>query len=358
MKVTENQYVPVLKWRQAEYQSLFKLNTKQKAEVVPLIVIPPIEYDFEKREPTRTVQEHIDKFINRYFVKWETRGAFIDIFPDLHDAKMDNGESVLQYIFDYLNEKECNAVPVLSRLPDTIYHCCSIALKNENGIAVRIHPDNILDDSMASCLEHLTQVAGFSNEDIDIIVDIKKPESFEPVGEFASALVGLFNSIHHIDEYRSFILLGTSIRLPEIQKPGGHLFRYEWALYKEILKLRKSLSRVPTFGDYTIETPDFASNLDFTKISPSAKIVYTTDNDWYVVKGIAYKKDTKQMISLSKEIMKSKYYKGPDFSYGDKRIKEIVDQQAKPGNLTTMKNVGISHHLSFILEQLSKNLSI
>lgn len=219
---------------------------------------------------------------------------------------------------------------------------------------LRIKLDTILDGSLSSIISHLYNHQGILNKDIDIIIDLQRPEDFEPIVEFAAALASILNSIEDIEDFRSLIFLSTSIRLNEIEKPGGFLLRYEWALYEETIKEQYHLRRIPTFGDYTIETPDFASDLDFRKISPSAKIVYTIPNKWLVVKGSAYPKDTSQMLNLNREIVKSRYYSGPDFSFGDKRIKEIVNSKVKPGNLTTMKQVGISHHLAFILSSLSK----
>lgn len=354
MKISESQYVPVLKWRQAEYQSLNRLFASQKSDIVPLLVVPPIEYDFKTRQPVKSIQDHIVKFVDRYINKWGDRKSLIDLYPSLHDSQMDSGESVMEYIFRVLNENNCRAVPVLSSVPDTIDSCCRIAIRDKKGIALRIKLDNILDGSLLSITSQLNNHEGILNKDIDIIIDLQRPEDFEPIDEFASALASILNSIEDIEDFRSLILISTSIRLNEIEKPGGVLFRYEWALYAEIIKEQYKLRRIPTFGDYTIETPDFSPDLDFRKISPSAKIVYTVPNEWLVVKGSAYRKDTSQMFNLSKEIVKSRHYSGPDFSFGDKRIKEIVNSEAKPGNLTTMKQVGISHHLAFILSSLSK----
>ena len=42
-------YVPFLKWRLAEYQSLLRLSDNAKDLITPLLMIPPIEFDFEER---------------------------------------------------------------------------------------------------------------------------------------------------------------------------------------------------------------------------------------------------------------------------------------------------------------------
>ena len=41
-------YIPILKWRQGEYLALDRLEDRVKDKVLPLIEIPPIEWDFEK----------------------------------------------------------------------------------------------------------------------------------------------------------------------------------------------------------------------------------------------------------------------------------------------------------------------
>ena len=47
MPLGSEAYVPSLRWRQAEYQALLRLDESIKDRIVPLITIPPIEFDFE-----------------------------------------------------------------------------------------------------------------------------------------------------------------------------------------------------------------------------------------------------------------------------------------------------------------------
>ena len=41
-------YVPILKWRQGEYLALEKLAQDIKDYVMPLIEVPPLEWDLKK----------------------------------------------------------------------------------------------------------------------------------------------------------------------------------------------------------------------------------------------------------------------------------------------------------------------
>jgi hypothetical protein len=63
-------YVPALRWRQGEYQALFRLATAAKDRIVPYITIPEVEFDFELWQPKKTVQEHVHPFPARFNAKW------------------------------------------------------------------------------------------------------------------------------------------------------------------------------------------------------------------------------------------------------------------------------------------------
>lgn len=354
MRIRDTQYTPVLKWREAEYQALYRLEEDQKQHVVPLIVIPPVELDFETRIAHKTLDEHIDAFVDRFGKKWNTRRALVDLHPSLLGEMLSTGEDAMTYIFRQLSEMEHHAVPVVGQADQAIARALKIAKRDQRGLGLRISPEQILDGTLARRKAQLLPDMDLSQ--IDLIIDLQKPTNFEPVDGFATALSMHINEIEDLLEYRSFIVLGTSIRLPEIETPGGRLRRHEWHLYSELLKPEYELQRRPTYGDYTIETPEFAPGLDFRKISPAAKIVYTIPHEWFVVKGRAYRNDTRQMRNLGEQITKSPYYSGPEFSFGDRRIKEVVDGVRKPGHLGMMKQVGISHHLSFVLHDLANSL--
>ena len=60
MILSEDMYVPVLSWRQGEYQALSFLNPCDKDKIIPLVCIPQVEFDFEMRKDKKTVDEHLD----------------------------------------------------------------------------------------------------------------------------------------------------------------------------------------------------------------------------------------------------------------------------------------------------------
>ena len=90
MKIGPDTYVPSLRWRMGEYQALSRLSDEAKARVVPFIVVPEIEFDFEEWAPKKTVQEHVEPFAKRFKQKWGMRPAWIDVHPKINTEIMDD----------------------------------------------------------------------------------------------------------------------------------------------------------------------------------------------------------------------------------------------------------------------------
>jgi hypothetical protein len=53
MNLRPDTYVPSLRWRCGEYQALFRLKDSAKDRIVPFVVIPEIEFDFEEWRPKK-----------------------------------------------------------------------------------------------------------------------------------------------------------------------------------------------------------------------------------------------------------------------------------------------------------------
>ncbi|HIO99600.1 MULTISPECIES: beta family protein [Gammaproteobacteria] len=347
-------YLPVLKWRQGEYQALMRLKTHVKDAVLPLIVVPPVEYDFEEERPKKTVQEHIEPFAKRYSAKWGKRNSLIDLHESLEGATMDSGSLVVTHIFDSLRSASLNAVPVvkISHNNDHLSAIKSIVSVDNKGVAIRVKMHHLMSPTLDGDIRKLVAYLGLNYQNVDLVIDLEVPQSFEPYAAFAKALSVAIKRISNIADFRSFSIVGTSLILSEIKKPGGEQVRHEWFLYQQLLKELSGV-RSPTFGDYTIETPEFIS-LDMRRLKPAGKIVYTTENTWLISKGSNFRENNEQMVGHCKTIIESGYYQGRDYSEGDKRIYDTFHGVEGTGQLKTWKEVGVSHHITQVVDQLSK----
>lgn len=347
-------YLPVLKWRQGEYQALMRLKPQVKDAVLPLIVVPPVEYDFEEERPKKTVQEHVEPFAKRYGAKWGKRNSLIDLHESLEGATMDSGSLVVTHIFDSLRSASLNAIPVVKVSHDNAHLSAikSIVSVDNKGVAIRVKMHQLMSPALDEDIRKLVAYLGLSYRDVDLVIDLELPQSFEPYIAFAKALSVAIKRISRIADFRSFAIAGTSLNLSDIRKPGGEPTRHEWLLYQQLLKELSGIRR-PIFGDYTIETPVFISQ-DMRLLNPAGKIVYTTENTWLVPKGSSFRDNRGQMIAHCKAIINSGYYCGEGYSAGDKRIYDTFHEIEGTGNQGTWKEVGVSHHITLVVDQLSK----
>lgn len=347
-------YLPVLKWRQGEYQALFRLTDDIKDRILPLIVIPPVEYDFEEQRPKKTVQEHVEPFAKRYATKWGNRNSLIDLHASLEASAMDSGILVITHVFESLRPLSMSATPVIrmSQSMDYLSAIKSIISHDKNGVAIRLKMPDLIDLSLNDRIDNLIRFLELDYSEVDLIVDLEVPDSFEPYSVFAKALSVAIKKISSIVDLRLIAIVGTSLKLSEIRKPGGEPVRHEWLLYKELSREISDVCQL-VYGDYTIETPDFISQ-DMRLLKPAGKIIYTLEKSWLVPKGTSFRDDNAQMVTHCKSIVESGYYCGEGYSTGDKRINETFHGIQGPGNQGTWKEVGVSHHITFVVNQISK----
>jgi hypothetical protein len=187
--------------------------------------------------------------------------------------------------------------------------------------------------------------------DIDLIIDLKTPDKFEPYPLFSNLIFMKINKINNLKNYRSFVIAAHSLNLREIKQPGGLFTRHEWMLYPYLIN--KFKDKLPTFGDYTTDNIEFLPSMDMRKVNPSAKLIYTLPQHWYVLKAKAFRGNEVQMVSLCSNVIRLSGYKGIPFSDGDKRIHDTAHGKANFGNLGTWKQVAINHHMTKVVHQLS-----
>ncbi|WP_323773612.1 beta family protein [Alcanivorax sp.] len=352
--ISSAKYMPILKWRQGEYQALLRLEDKYKDVVLPLFVIPPVEYDFEEKKPKKTVQEHIEPFSSRYKSKWGDRAGLIDLHESLESELMDNGSSVIEFIFESLHSDGLSAIPVvrLSHGKPYIESIRSISEKMGKGVSFRVELDHLMKPSLDQEVQGLIQELALDRSEVDLVIDLGVPPKFEPYPAFAKALVAAITRISNLVDYRSFFIAGMSLNLSEIKRPGGEPIRHEWFLYQELVRCLREI-RVPDYGDYTIESPEFISQ-DMRLLNPAGKIVYTTEKTWFIPKGKSFRDNRSQMVSHCKKIIASGYYSGERYSDGDRRIFNTANDIEGTGNQGTWKQVGVSHHIVFVVNQIAR----
>ncbi len=356
MKITSATYIPVVRWREAEYQALFKICDKCKDRIVPIIVVPPIEYDPEIGRPKKSVSEVISTFVKRVPVKWGNRPAWIDFDDTLRDQRMDNGTHVVSHVFEQLRVSNAHAVPVvwLDSSSITLRAVSQVNAKDGHGVGFRLKLENIMVPTAQKQMMSILKGLGIDINETDLLLDLGK--TFEPYNDYSKALIAGLSSLTHLDQFRNFVIIGTSMpdSLSKFELPGDTIPRHEWLFYQELLKNLPSNFRRPNFGDYTIVPPSFSMDFNMAIIKPAARLVYANGKSWIIRKGTAFRDDPEQMINICADITNSSDFRGRTFSPGDEEIFLCANNERKNmSNLGGWKQFGISHHIMQVLDDLA-----
>jgi hypothetical protein len=348
-------YVPILKWRQGEYQALLKLDDDVKARLTPLIEIPPIEWDFEKGCLAKTLDDHLHPVADRILKKWGDNLVFVDAV--LLDAPrlLGDGSHAIERVFSELRARGVRAVPVTTLHQDNGYQSAvnEVVQKDGRGICLRMS----LEDLASVDQTVLTSFLSGPNaelQELDIVIDLECP-AFDPMEDFADLLWSLIGPGSLVAGARTLTVAATAFpeSMGDLKKFVQLVSRDEWVFYKKLVARAPQGARLPTFGDYAIAHP-VVSREDMRLLKPSATLRYTVGDAWRITKGTNVRDNGYgQYQAICKDLSDKDVFAGVGFSPGDKYIEECARGVAKTGNLTTWRWVGTNHHLTTVVADLS-----
>ncbi|MCK4123782.1 MULTISPECIES: beta family protein [Ralstonia solanacearum species complex] len=363
MPVTENlhfnhnHYVPVVKWRQGEYQALWRLSESVKDWITPLFEIPTEPWDFELEEAAKTLDEHLDKFGTRLSAKWGARLCFIDSCYIDGAAQMATGIHHLEFLFEAARNAGAFAVPVvgLGRLSDYLDAARAVIEADQRGVCVRLTSDDFTPTLVHDLTSLLTNL-GLSANDAHLVLDIAEDMAGSPVSQ-GLVWKALLTQTPWLTDWRSVTVVGTAFpaTLPAAQfRPHGLTPRTEWTAYHHLFTNIDNL-RIPTFGDYTVSHPR-TELLDPRLLDPNAKIKYTVDGEWYVQTGTQVKKYGRaQYQALCQQLVANPLaaFPGADYSWGDSYIVGCATGTEGTGGTSTWPSVANNHHLTKVVRDIA-----
>jgi len=355
MILTKDMYVPALRWRQGEYQALFRLADAAKDRIMPYITIPEVEFDFELWQPKKSVQEHVHPFAARFNAKWGQRPAWVGVHPSISDKPMGDGRDIFTYVFEALRAFQANGIPALplDASPAIVAAVGAIVTTDALGAAIDVRLEDLMKPDARTRIEDLAVSLGLSLDEIDLVIDLGAP-NFEPYNAFAGALIAAMQKLGDLQAFRNFVVIGTAIpeTFKDVAKGADQLPRHDWLFYKTLIGKMPVGMRQPNFGDYTIVHPEFAP-MDMRKIKSAGKLVYATSTAWEVRKGGAFRDNPEQMHDHCASIVASGTFNGASFSSGDEYIAKCATRTKGPSNQPWWKFVTINHHITRVLDDLA-----
>lgn len=164
-----------------------------------------------------------------------------------------------------------------------------------------------------------------------------------------------------IGRWRNVVLLGTT--MPGSLGGGvveagtiGRLPRKEWLLWRALEKT--GVSRMPTYGDYVVQHPK--PPLDPGDGPPPlgmrAAIRYTHETVTVIPRAKAPRliEGREQYRNLCRVLVAQPEFAGRDYTWGDRQVADCADGMCEPGWENHWRAAGTSHHLRFVVDQLTR----
>lgn len=354
--MSERRYVPLLWAKDGELAALKQLPGDVKEKVLPFFEVAPIPWNYAEDCPQKTLDNHLAALVPKLRKAWgQDDSAFLDFEWIPLGDRMADGSHPVSYVFSQAKVAGLQVVPVVSTTRDSDYISAVAAVqkRDQRGICLRLVLDDLEDPSISVTIQSLLAGCGSKIAGTDLLVDLKDLRGSR-LGQVSVALPRLIGRIPRLEHWRTFILAGTGFPdslagLPALRT--SKVNRAEWHLWWD-LKAR-GLKRQPMFGDYGISSPA-PSEVDPRVMKPSAAIRYTAGGEWMIVKGRNLKDyGYLQFHDVCRAVVASKAYSGGAFSWGDRYISDCARRLTGTGNLTTWRKVGTSHHVTFVVRQLS-----
>lgn len=356
MPITHTDYVPILKWRQGEYQALLRLPDAVKDKTVPLIEITPPDFDFETWTPSKSIDDHLAKFAGRFRAKWGTRIALLDCGLLDPAEVMQGGKHPMQYLCEEAFAQGAPLIPVI-RLDNNAAYRTAVRAANammQTGVVLRCSLDEALDPAFDANVGAILQQLGVTIADYDVILDLEAP-AWDPQDVLINIVTAAIQASNAMAIARSLILAGTSFpaSMAEVTGPIQFWPRREWTFFRALLAALGETGRKPTFADYAIAANGY-SQMDMRKVKPSATIRYACDDGWIIVKGVNVRDNGfGQYRGCSGTVTGSAHFLGSGFSPGSDYIEQCRDGIAGTGSLSTWRWVGSNHHITKVVADLA-----
>ncbi len=355
----DHQYVPVLRTKEGEFRALEALAASVSASVIPLFEVSKAPIN-QKAGLPKPEHKHIDD-VSRDVIK--ATEAFSEIWIDDKIARPERipetSDSPHARLFEALSDHPAIVVPVISTHRSAHYLAAAQDHARKTGrLAVRITSEFIVGPNAADRLKAVCDSTGISASGIDLVLDVEPFNSSQKTVTFMGTVQAI-RQIPALAEWRTFTLATTALPEQAAQdEPNDSTFfrpRSCWLMWQDLLS-SPEVSRKPRFGDYGIDSP--ATDLDRTFYgAPVPMIRYTIPEHWVFFRGSGKPKNSPTRATdwpqLSRRLLSSGHFRGPDYSAGDRFIQECADGAPNHGGGSAWRFVGVSHHVTQVVEQLT-----
>lgn len=343
-------YVPVLRWKRAEWIALRGLKPEHRKHMTPLIELTPKKFASENQQIIEQLIVETALNIGR---NWGKAPIFLDLGLLAPQIYLSAPDYILGKLSRAMRVLNLHLIPVTGLNRQDSYQAivASITNTDNHGVCIRLKKNEIKRPRFTKDLEDLLHILEVAPPQTDLVFD------YEIIDNSCPSFAELCDCLPNLTHWRTFSVISGAFPKDLIGfEPGQHLHsRLDWQTWLRQINSKQPISRLPTYGDYTIQHPIFSEPPKRAHFS--ASIRYTSNKDWVIMRGEGVFKDNgpgfAQWPANAQLLCERNEFCGSDFSEGDKYIYKMGQQLEKNGNPETWLRAGINHHLTFAVQQIS-----
>lgn len=343
-------YTPILKTKRGETKALTLLSPEISERIIPFFDVLALKHDVSNGND---VHEHLTKQALHIASAWKNRGlCYVDLFDVIPAARGINGAHPAKIVHDKITSERVQAIPVVGLGRDIAYKLAirSIVTTSAEAIAVRLETEDLqLPSTLLTSITKLVSEIGAADLPLHIFMDFRSIES-TPTDQIQSQVTRAIYALRRLNPAR--IVFSASAFVASMGKfkrnTLNRVKRIDFLTWNLISELHHDID----YADYGVVHPDYF-DLDPRLIKPSAKIRYTSDKEWLVVKGSCWRDDTSQHHTLSKVLQEKPDFRGSD-CWGSEYITSAAAGRPKYGSLETWVTIDQNTHITHTVRQLSR----
>jgi hypothetical protein len=335
-------YVPILKGREGEFRAVAHLAPALVPQVLPIFEVSPSDAG-----PTKDAYQFVVKA--RDFLPG---GLAVAVDVGYLDDPADGLRRPLRDIAEDLAASAIPMLPVVhlydspQRMGDVGYaadlHSGHAVVRLGSGTA---DPD---DEEAESQLNRLRDHAGLAVEDCALVLDFFEVRSERDVTRVEPIIR---KCVSWAQRYRWQSITVAAGAMPQSisQLPTNQatpIRRWDALLWGRVRELGVQ------YGDYGIAHPTMAGK----GWRPMPNVRYTADDVWWIYRWTSDGNGIAAVCDLCKAIVAADHWPslGRTFSWGDAEIAARAGGMGRPGNATSWRAWGTSHHLAQVVDQLRR----
>src|SRR6266567_2188221 len=172
---TKPMYVPVLKGKEGEFAALETLAGDIKRQLMPLIEIPGVPYDYANERPSKSLDEHVAGYADRLRRCWQSGPLYIHLPWFGEEERMEDGRVALEAVLAECVNLNVKAVPVVWRASSADYVAAAgrYSAASGTGVCIRLLVEDFKEDiDLDEEVDRLWNgLGGGDKNSLDVIID-------------------------------------------------------------------------------------------------------------------------------------------------------------------------------------------